>query len=253
MSLLKKAVASSPNLDELIRAETATKSRLDGLGARQAQLKARLACPEPDDTRETLAPIAKELTDIEIDLSIAKGNHDRAAAARAEAEKVAVLDQVLRESDRLAACTGEIVKTTPSIVRKHVLELLQKVADFTSLDQQIVEVNKKRAKLGMGPLPLSEHLMRGIPGTPNQTVEEEVETEELPEGSMVHGRGVATKKVRKKKTRTIYGRHPITPTPYAQILRIPGFAPGEDDYRVAGSLEQFRGIWIDACGRARQF
>ncbi len=252
MNLLKKAAASSSSLDELIRAEAATKSRLDGLDTRLAQLKTRLDNPEPDDTRETLAPIAKEFADLQIDLRLAKGHHDRAVAARAEAEKTAALDQVLRESDKLAGRTAEVVKTVPGKVRKQVLELIEMIADFTSLDQQIVELNKKRAELGMEGLPLSEHLMRRIPGTPNQTVEEEFETEELPEGSMVHGRGVPMKKVRKKKTRTIYGRRPITPTPYAQLLRIPGFAPGEDDYGVAGSPGPFGGIWIDACGRARR-
>jgi hypothetical protein len=115
-------------------------------------------------------------------------------------------------------------------------------------------LNEKRVELGMEPLPLSEHLMRRIPGTPDQTVEDDVETEESTEGSvMVHGRDVPTKKVRKKKKRTVYGRPTIMPTPYAELLRIPGFAPGEDDYRVAGSVERSRGIWIDACGRARQF
>ena len=59
------------------------------------------------------------------------------------------------------------------------------------------------------------------------------------------------KKVRKKNARTIYGRPTIMPTAYAQVLEIPGFAPGEAAHRVAGSHPP-AGIWIDAQGCPRR-
>ena len=80
-------------------------------------------------------------------------------------------------------------------------------------DCDIVMLNHKLIAAGLEPLPLAEHLMR---------------------------RRAASEGVR-----------PITPTPYAQILEIPGYAAGESAQRIPGT-RRVGGIWIDACGVAQR-
>ena len=77
------------------------------------------------------------------------------------------------------------MRTVPGKIRKLALELIETTANFTELDRQIVALNEKRVPLGLEMLVPSEHLMRRLPGTPDQTVEEEVELQEPADGSGV--------------------------------------------------------------------
>ncbi len=124
-NLLKKAAAVTPSLDDLIRDEITTKARVDGLSTKLDQLQRRLDHPEPGDTRETQAQIESEIAETLRDLRIAKGNYDRLAAARAEAQKAAAREQIDRETAEMIKRTEEIVRTIPGKIRGHAKDLVE--------------------------------------------------------------------------------------------------------------------------------
>jgi hypothetical protein len=250
--LKSRTTTSAPTtIEELKRAEAATKARLDGVRAKRGERQARYDVPAPDDTPETLVQLEKELADLDREERLANANHQRAVAALADAEKAAERNEIERQSAELVALTDEIVKTTPAKIRKLAAELVATTAHFTQVDRRLVELNKKRLALGLEGLPLSEHLMRAIPAVPDREVEEDVEVTEPADGGVVFGLGRAMKKTKKKRKRVIRGRARIVPSPYASVLEIPGFVPGEADLRVAGSYPP-AGIWIDSCGCPRR-
>jgi hypothetical protein len=242
--------AAQPSLDERRSAVAAIKTRLESEDAELARLENRFACPEADDTPSILSEIEKQIGERRRSRNIAKANHDRAVTALADAEKKAASDGLARERAECLRLHDDMVRTKPGKIRQLSEALIAEAAEMHFHDLKTLELNKRLVAAGLRPLPLAEQTMRFIPGTPDREFTEEIEVRVPATGSLVRVMGEEMKIERRLVKRIERGGRPIMPTPFASVLKIPGFSPGEPTYRV-DRAPPTGPVVIDASGVAK--
>lgn len=205
---------NSGSINELVRAVAATKTRLDSEETALARLETRRANPEPDDTPGSLAAVDKQIAECRLSRDLAKANHKRAADALAAAEKLAAGELLAREAAEHQNITDALVKTLPAEMRARCEAVIALATKLHEHNKKGGELNKRLVAAGLEPLPIAEDVMRTVP----------------PFGPR---------------------KHPVRPSPFAEVLEIPGFSPREPSYRVPGTARR-TGIWIDSFGSPRQ-